>query len=88
MRSSHQDPSREHGESSSLAVAVADVSWFTTENLFREVDRPSVSILALRCMDYVNGWRKGIYPWSRSTRFQPWGHHSISLDLVLPSGWL
>ena len=42
-----------------LALAVADVGWFNTENLFREIDRESVSVLLLKCQDYVNGWRRG-----------------------------
>jgi teichuronic acid biosynthesis glycosyltransferase TuaH len=71
-----------------LALAVADVNWFTTENLFRELDSPDVTLLALRCMDYRNGMRKGIYPWSRSCRSRPWGHRSLARDLVLPSGWM
>jgi teichuronic acid biosynthesis glycosyltransferase TuaH len=76
------------GRSPGLALAVADVNWFTTENLFREVDDPDVTILALRCMDYLNGWRKGIYPWSGPCRSRPWGHRSSTRDLVLPSGWM
>ena len=40
-------------------LAVADVNWFTTENLFRELDDPVVTILALRCMDYLNGVAEG-----------------------------
>jgi len=71
-----------------LALAVADINWFTTESLFQELDQPSVSILALRCMDYLNGWRRGIYPWSRSCRPHPWGRSSICRDLILPSGWM
>jgi glycosyltransferase involved in cell wall biosynthesis len=71
-----------------LALAVADISWFTTENLFRELDEPTISILALRCMDYVNGWRRGTYPWSRTCRQRPWGHRSFVRDMVLPSGWM
>ena len=78
------------GEAASghLALAVADINWFTTESLFQEIDRQSVSILALRCMDYVNGWRKGIYPWSSSCRPRPWGNNCLTRDLVLPSGWM
>src|SRR3954451_7978889 len=71
-----------------LALAVADVNWYTTENLFRELDDPDVTLLALRCMDYLNGVRKGIYPWSRSCRSRPWGHRSSARDFVLPSGWM
>jgi len=81
---------RETGEAACalMSLAVADINWFTTESLFREIDRESVSILALRCMDYLNGWQKGIYPWSSSCRPRPWGNNSVTRDMVLPSGWM
>ncbi len=78
----------ESAASSQLALAVADINWYTTESLFREIDRESVSILALRCMDYVNGWHRRIYPWSSSRHPQPWGIGGLTRDLVLPSGWM
>ena len=64
------------------------MGWFNTENLFREIDRESVSVLLLKCQDYVNGWRRGLYPWSSSVDCgraapQPWEQ-----QLVLPSGWM
>ena len=71
-----------------LALVVADVNWFTTENLFRELDDPSVALLTLRCMDYVNGWRKGIFPWSPSARLHREARARWSRDLVLPPGWM
>lgn len=71
-----------------LALAVADVSWFTTENLFRELDDPAVSVLALRCMDYRNGWRKGIRPWSASCRTRRVGDRLWGKDVLLPPGWM
>ena len=52
-------------EPQGLSLAVADVGWFNTENLFREIDRESVDVLLLKCFDYVNGWRRGVYPWSQ-----------------------
>jgi glycosyltransferase involved in cell wall biosynthesis len=39
-------------------------------------------------MDYLNGWRKGLYPWSSACRPRPWGHGSVARDMVLPSGWM
>jgi glycosyltransferase involved in cell wall biosynthesis len=72
----------------SLALAVADVNWFTTESLFRELDDRAVSVLGLRCMDYLNGWRKGLFPWSKSCRARAWGPNSLIRDLILPSGWM
>jgi glycosyltransferase involved in cell wall biosynthesis len=88
MRLPHPDDGSLERQSFDLALAVADVSWFTTENLFRELNEPGVSILALRCMDYLNGWRQGVYPWSSSSRLRSWGHHSLARDMVLPSGWM
>ena len=86
-------PEPRHGHENSqaqdrLALAIADINWFTTESLFREIDQPSVTLLGLRCMDYLNGWRRGIYPWSPSCRPHHWGNNSLSRDLVLPSGWM
>ena len=81
---------RENGDAAlhPLALAVADINWFTTESLFQELDDPSVSILALRCMDYLNGWRRGIYPWSRSCQPHRWSRNSFTRDMILPSGWM
>lgn len=76
------------GDRDRLALVVADVNWFTTENLFRELDDPAVALLGLRCMDYVNGWRKRIFPWSSSTRLRRRGNGRWSRDLVLPPGWM
>lgn len=72
-----------------LALAVADVNWFSTENLFAELDVPSTALLALRCMDFRNGWRQGLLPWSRSCRPRKWtSERSWKQDLILPSGWM
>jgi glycosyltransferase involved in cell wall biosynthesis len=71
-----------------LALAVADVNWFTTENLFRELEPDAASLLTLRCMDYLNGWRQGLLPWSRQCRLKRRGRDSFHRDLVLPSGWM
>lgn len=69
-----------------LALAVADVNWFTTENLFREVGRENVSTLLLDCSDYVNAWRRGL-PW-RGTPLRARGPHRWRREVVLPSGWM
>ena len=71
-----------------LALAVADVNWFTTEHLFREVSPERAETLLIKCVDYNNAWRSGRPPWA-------WGR-PLSLDapgrwgrdLVLPSGWM
>ena len=47
-----------------LALAVADVGWYTTENLFREVPEERASSLLLRCADVRVAWSKGERPWS------------------------
>jgi len=71
-----------------LALAVADVGWFTSENLFRDMDREHVAVFLLKCMDYVNGWRRGLYPWSADCRLRRRGKTSWERQLVLPSGWM
>jgi teichuronic acid biosynthesis glycosyltransferase TuaH len=72
-----------------LALAVADANWYTTESLFRELERPGVSTLLLKCFDYYNAWMRGLPPWA-------WGGRALAQrgprlwqrDLVLPSGWM
>ena len=70
-----------------LSLAVADVGWFNTENLFREIDRESVAVLLLKCLDYVNGWRRGFIPGRRAAgcggAARRWEQ-----QFVLPSGWM
>jgi teichuronic acid biosynthesis glycosyltransferase TuaH len=75
-------------EQSGLSLAVADVGWFNTENLFREIDRESVEVLLLKCVDWVNGWRKGYYPWSGDCRLRRSSDMLWQQHLVLPSGWM
>ncbi len=83
---SPSEPLRAHQKG--LSLAVADVGWFNTENLFREIDRESVAVLLLKCFDYVNGWRRGVYPWSQACQLRPFGPRSWDRQLVLPSGWM
>jgi teichuronic acid biosynthesis glycosyltransferase TuaH len=83
---SRSEPAR--ADRRGLSLAVADVGWFNTENLFREIDREAVAVLLLKCLDYVNGWRRGVYPWSRACRLRPSGPRSWERQLVLPSGWM
>ena len=71
-----------------LALAVADVGWFNTENLFREIDRECVSVLLLKCHDYLNGWRRGLYPWSSECRLRQSNPAFWEREFVLPSGWM
>jgi len=71
-----------------LALAVADANWFTTENLFREVDRPGVSTLLLRCDDYRNAWRRGARPWAPGPGLVACGPGLWRRELALPSGWM
>jgi teichuronic acid biosynthesis glycosyltransferase TuaH len=71
-----------------LALAIADVGWFNTENLFREIDRDRVSLLLLKCHDYLNGWRRGVYPWSNTCRLRHSSPAFWEREFVLPSGWM
>ena len=70
------------------ALAVADVNWFSTENLFREVRRENVSTLLLKCMDYRNAWQKGQRPWSWGGALRERGPDLWQRDHVLPAGWM
>lgn len=82
-RTTSKDTTRAH-----LALVVADANWFTTENLFREVDRPDVSTLLLSCVDYYNAWMRGAPPWSWGRPLTRQGERLWRRDLVLPSGWM
>ena len=73
---------------SPLALAVADASWFTTENLFREVERDNVSTLLLKCMDFFNAFQKGRAPWNWNHPLEQRGPELWQRELVLPSGWM
>ncbi|MDB5352731.1 MAG: hypothetical protein JWN86_3978 [Planctomycetota bacterium] len=70
------------------ALAVADANWFTTENLFRELDHDGTATLLLKCSDYYNAWQRGDRPfsWGRAlTRRAP---NLWQREMVLPSGWM
>src|SRR5262249_17018593 len=71
-----------------LSLAVADACWATTENLFREMDRESLAVLMLKCLDYVNGWRQGLYPWSPACRLRRRSPSAWEQQLILPPGWM
>jgi hypothetical protein len=76
------------GASKRVALAVADVNWFTSENLFREIARENVSTLLLNCMDYGNALQAGVPPWSWGQAIRQQGPAHWRHDLVLPSGWM
>src|SRR4051812_1606421 len=71
-----------------LALAVADANWFTTENLFRELDRPGTSAILLKCIGYVNAWRRGERPLSWGRALSERSPGIWQRELVLPSGWM
>jgi teichuronic acid biosynthesis glycosyltransferase TuaH len=71
-----------------LALAVADANWYTTENLFREVEKDHVSTLLLKCYDYYNAWMRGLPPWAWGRELARHGPDLWQHDLVLPSGWM
>jgi teichuronic acid biosynthesis glycosyltransferase TuaH len=71
-----------------LALAVADANWFTTENLFRELNREQIATLLLTCIDYRNAWGRGLRPWTWNTPLRSAGRGLWRRDLVLPSGWM
>ncbi len=71
-----------------LALAVADANWFTTENLFQELDRPGIATLLLKCIDYFNAWKQGGTPWGWGRALTERAPNLWQRDLVLPSGWM
>ena len=74
--------------SDSIGLAVADANWFSTSNLFSEVDRDDVSTLLLSCIDYQNAWQRGQYPWAWGKRLHQRGPRLWEREHVLPSGWM
>ncbi len=80
-------PARDQPVVPPLALAVADANWYTTENLFSELDRPGTSTLLLKCLDYYNAWKQGARPWNR----RPLVQRTDALwlrELALPTGWM
>ena len=71
-----------------LALAIADANWYSTANLFGELDRPDVASLLLRCDDYLNAFRRGRRPWTRGLGTLSVGPRTHRRELVLPSGWM
>ncbi|WP_406695380.1 glycosyltransferase [Singulisphaera sp. Ch08] len=71
-----------------LALAVADANWFSTENLFREVEQAGVATLLLKCHDYRNAWNRGLRPWNWNAPVIERGPRLWQRELVLPSGWM
>lgn len=88
VESGSRRPATAQSSGDRLAIAVADVNWFSTENLFREVRRENVSTLLLKCMDYRNAWQKGQRPWSWGVGLRERGPDLWERDLVLPTGWM
>jgi hypothetical protein len=78
----------EQGSRAPLALAVADASWYSTHNLFSELERPSVRTLLLRCFDYRNALQRGWPPWTWMRPLTEARQGLWQRDLVLPSGWM
>jgi hypothetical protein len=71
-----------------LALAVADVGWFNTENLFREANHESAAVLLLNCMDVRVGWLKGLRPWSPACALREKENRIWERTHILPTGWM
>lgn len=71
-----------------MAIAVADANWFTTDHLFRELERPGVQTLLLNCADYYNVLRQGRPPWRWRTQIVREASNLWRREHVLPSGWM
>ncbi len=68
---------------------VADANWYSTENLFSELDQPEVETLLLKCSDVINAIQVGQKPpwdWFRGIK----RHHPNrwEQEFVLPPGWM
>jgi glycosyltransferase involved in cell wall biosynthesis len=71
-----------------LALAIADANWFSTENLFREVEHEDVATLLLKCVDYRNAWQRGTPPWRWGVPLTRRERNLWQREFVLPSGWM
>ena len=71
-----------------LALAVADANWFTTENLFGDLERPDVASLLLHCADVVNALQAGRPPWRWSGPTRRSDARQWRRAHVLPPGWM
>jgi hypothetical protein len=84
LRDADASPSRAR-----LALAVADINWFSTEHLFRSIADPSVRTLLLHCQDYRNAWEHRASGSLRSAnRTVPLGERAWLRRAVLPPGWM
>ena len=75
-------------DASPLTLVVADASWYSTAHLFGALQRPGLSTLLLRCLDYRNALQRGWMPWSWSRELEHPRDGLWQQDLVLPSGWM
>jgi glycosyltransferase involved in cell wall biosynthesis len=71
-----------------LELVVADATWYSTAYLFSALERPGLSTLLLRCLDYRNAMRQGWMPWRGLSRLERTRATLWHRDLVLPSGWM
>ena len=71
-----------------LALAIADVGWFTTDHLFGEVPEARASTLLLQCGDVRVAWARGQRPWNWNRPTAETSTGQWRRDLVLPTGWM
>jgi hypothetical protein len=72
-----------------LALAVADVNWFSTEHLFRSVADPTVRTLLLHCQDYRNAWEhRHEGSLRQANRTVALSDRAWLRRSVLPPGWM
>jgi glycosyltransferase involved in cell wall biosynthesis len=71
-----------------IALAVADVGWFTTDHLFRSMPPERASTLLLHCADVRNAWRDGERPWSWNRPHRQTNPSQWRRSLAMPTGWM
>jgi hypothetical protein len=71
-----------------LALAVADVGWFTTDHLFGAIERDDIATLRLECDDAVVAWQRAGPRRLWSSPIEQTSSRHWRRRLVLPPGWM